>query len=509
MRGTPYIFSNLGRGVNAEAAPYAISEGQARDARNFRTSPVGTIVKRNGCVNLTSNATYPLSNALTSLFAAHTSTRWLIGAGSTKLYKISTSGAVNDLKTGLTSGKRWEWVQAPTSGGQGPLWGLNGTDTPQQWDGSAASSSNWTAASGTLPNGKYIAYHNNRIAIAGTSSNPSRLYLSALVDPAGSVDGARNWDTTSNAAITVDLDPNDGQEITGLGKVGSYLLVFKPRKIFVILDTDTGANRVLHNEVGTTAHRTIFETTNGTYFLSTDGTVFVTNGTTVTDISHDIHPLLMGIGGNNVQYAAAAYYDQAYYLSIPQGTNTNELLLEFDLATNSWWVHEIQFTSSTTGAVSQFAILEPSGSSTLYGALDGVSKVAEMFKDNTYQDFDNNYVAYWDGPWHTFGSPHIRKTLREIRVDALGNFDVYTQNSFSTTQNQEETTYWEVANPSTEFGGTGNFGGTGTFGDDAQITERRYYTPGVGRAWSLRFESENSQDCQIYAYTTAVNLRRD
>jgi len=502
MRGRPYIFSNLGRGINLEAAPYAISEGQARNGRNFHTSPVGTITKRNGCVtHSTPDA------ALTSLFPLHTSTRYLIGAGSTKLYKIATDGTVSDLKTSLTNNKRWEFVQAPTSGGQGPLWGLNGTDTPQQWDGSAATSSNWTAASGTLPNGKYIAYHNNRIAIAGTSSNPSRLYLSALVDPAGSVDGARNWSTPD--AVTIDFDPNDGQEITAIGKVGPYLLVFKPRKTFLVTDTDNGSYRVLNSEVGCSANRTVTETSNGTYFLSTEGAVYVTNGTTMTDISGDIRPVLAAIPGTSVSYACGIFYDQKYYLSIPQSGNTCELICEFDLATNTWWLHAIQFTSSIVGAVTQFAILEPSGSNILYGALDGTAKVAEMFKNATFQDFDNNYVAYWNGPWLSFGMPHLRKNLREIRVDGLGQFDVYTQNSFSTTESAQETTFWEVATEGTTFGGTGDFGGTGTYGDSATITERRYYTPGVGRVWSVQFKSTNNEDCQIYSYTLALDTRRD
>jgi hypothetical protein len=507
MRGTPYIFSNLGRGVNLEAAPYAISDGQARDARNFHTSPVGIITKRNGCPTFATPET-----AFTSLYALHVATPVLVGAGSTKLYKITSSGTVSSIKTGLTSNKRWEFVQAPTSGGQGPLWGMNGTDTPQQWDGVAASTSDWTAQSGggSVPNGKYLLYHNNRLIVAGTSSNPSRVYLSSIIDPAGSNDGARNWDTGTNEGITIDIDPNDGQEITGIGKLGPYILVFKPRKTYLITDTDTGAYRIAHSEIGCTAHRSIVETEAGTIFLASDGAVYVTNGTTANKISLDVHSALMEIGGANIQYAAAVFKDEGYYLSIPQGNNRNELILEFDLATKTWWIHAIQTGSTTSTGINQFTILNPATTSTLYGSLDSSAIIAEMFRKNTYTDLDTyTYTAYWDGPWHVFGLPHVRKTLREIRVDGNGQFDVYTQTSFSDDQIEQETKFWEVANPSTEFGGTGDFGGTGVFGDTAQITERRYYTPGVGRAWSIRFKSANSQACQIYAYTTSIDLRRD
>ena len=504
MRGTGYVFSSLGGGINREAAPYAITENQGRDSLNYHSTPVGVIKKRNGCP-LFSSPVVGASNHLTSLFALHTSIRWLVGAGGTKLFKIDTAGTSADLQTGLTSNLRWEFIQAPTATGpQGPLYGINGTDSPQQWDGSAGTSSTWTTAGVTaIPNGKYMTYHNNRVVITGVTSNPSRVYLSKLLDP-------RGWELPD--AVTVDLEPGDGQDITGVGHIGPYLLIFKPRKTYVITDSDLGSFRSISSETGCVANRSIVETEGGTYFYSSDGGVIVTDGNTIQDISLDVRPILKNIGSTSSAKPAATYYNGSYFLSIPESTIENSTTLEYDLTTQSWWPHKFNYATSSTTGTNQFTILNPSTTSTLYAAFaDTVApQVAEMFKINTYQDFGAyNFTSRWDGPWHVFSQPHQSKNLREIRADGLGEFTVYTARSFSSTFITEEAINWEVANPGSTFGGSGIFGGGGVFGDTATITERRYYTPGTARAFSLRFESINNLDCQIYSYTMAVDLRAD
>jgi hypothetical protein len=141
----------------------------------------------------------------------------------------------------ITSGVNWDFVQAAASGGQGPLYAMNGTDTPLQWTGSGNVAS-WTASSGSVPNGTMCKLHANRVWVAGVSANPSRLYWSDVGDP-------RAWP----AANVVDLDPQDGDVITGIGTIGPYLLVFKKTKTFVIYDDATGANRRL--SVGSAVRR--------------------------------------------------------------------------------------------------------------------------------------------------------------------------------------------------------------------------------------------------------------
>nr|MDQ3317454.1 hypothetical protein [Actinomycetota bacterium] len=263
MRGNAYLFRDFKGGVNAQAAPYNLQDGEARDVtRNVVSTQRGAVRKRDGVVTF---ATPP--EALNSLFAL-TSPNFLIGAGGTSLYRIDSSGMSAVLASTLTANLRWEFVQAPAQGGQGPLYGMNGTDTPKQWTGlTAASAVDWTSTSGALPNGKYLAYHGNRVFVAGVTAQPTRLYWSDIGNP-------RVWPVEN----VLDLDPGDGEPITGIGTLKGQLLVFKGSKAWTIFDLNTGANRRLGDNVGCVSHRSIVETTRGCYFLTRTQGIMVTDG---------------------------------------------------------------------------------------------------------------------------------------------------------------------------------------------------------------------------------------
>src|SRR4051812_29192810 len=118
MRGTPDRFTDFRHGVDLKAAPYLVAKNEARDARNVVSTTRGSIRKRDG--NQTFCSTFAGSPAsLTSLFAAQAAATALIATGAAKVYSVGTGGVSADI-TGaavLTSGARWEWVEAPTSGG--------------------------------------------------------------------------------------------------------------------------------------------------------------------------------------------------------------------------------------------------------------------------------------------------------------------------------------------------------------------------------------------------------
>jgi hypothetical protein len=495
-RGKPYVFSDFHEGVNLEAAPYSLDTGQARNSLNIHTSPSGSIKKRYGCPKLCSPEV-----TLNSLFGCNFATDVLIGAGSTKLFKITTTGTSTTLKTGLTSEVPWEWIQAPAvSEKGGPIYGVNGTDTPQYWDGAAAETKNWVATKGSVPNGKYIIYHENRVYIAKGST----LYWASIVNPF-------DWEAPDGGSTLV--DPEDGQEITGIGKAGPYLLIFKNRKTFLLTDSNTGGYRRISSEIGCGSHRSIVETSSGTFFMSSDSEIIVTDGSSFSRTTNQpIRPVMNLVTGANKAKVCAAHIGNYIYFSISEGGSINDTILEYDLVNQAWWPYKLSYSSTVTSGVNQFAILDPSLSTKLYGAgsVSATHRVFEMFVENKYYDNEeNSFQAYYITPWHVYSLPHLRKRMREVRVDSLGNFGLYSLNSFSAGENKEEVDNWESSGEGTTFGGTGNFGGTGVFGDEPQIIEKHYYTLGVGRAWSFKFESKDQQDLQIYSYSTWVDFKKD
>lgn len=95
------------------------------------------------------------------------------------------------------------------------------SEATQKWDGVAA---NFAALLGTPPsNGKYVVVWKNRLWIANTSAGKSRLHYSNEGNP-------EDW-TTVGAAGFIDVDKNDGDEITGIIPMGPVLYVFKKRTV--------------------------------------------------------------------------------------------------------------------------------------------------------------------------------------------------------------------------------------------------------------------------------------
>lgn len=143
---------------------------------------------------------------------AGTETQKRFAQAGTKLLKEDVDGVWDVLTTGLTADKEPCFEIFNDS----VFWASDGhVDTPQRWDGAAGSTSN---VGGTPPTFSFMVKHKNRMWAAGVASNPSRLYYS------GALDG-NDWVGATSGSI--DIDPSDGDRITGLKSHKNELLVFK------------------------------------------------------------------------------------------------------------------------------------------------------------------------------------------------------------------------------------------------------------------------------------------
>lgn len=509
-RGESTNFIDYSGGVNPAAAEYLLAENQAKDARNFHTTRIGSLKKRNGFSTHNDGTLNSVTDLDTthSLFPVNTATKSMIAVGndsdasSDTIAKVTTAGVCSVLKTGVTANTRWEWVQAPTSGSQGPIYGVNGADTPQFWDGSASSTSNWTASTGTVPSSaKYLLYHADRIWATGTS-NQGRVQYSGLSADAVPAPDPRNWDTDNY----VDIEPQDGEPITGIQDVGPYILVTKPRRSYVITDPVTGAWRQISNTIGCAAHRSMVSTPQGTIFLSEDSGVCITDGSKVEQIGLEIDPFIRQSATDNptkLPFAAAFLWENSYYLSIPYGASTNDLLLQYDLDSKSWWPHSINSNA--------FALLDPGGTPKLYSAYATSGRIHRAFAPDVYAD---SGAAYAGGTYHTsaylpFGEPHLNKRVTQIRMDGNGTWLLAGATSFSDDYENLDGIAWETVDDSDSFGVEGTFGGTGTFGPTGDAVQWRYFTPFFGRAISLKITNDDSRALEIFSSAAFLRLRAD
>lgn len=487
----PFGYQDFSGGINTKDATFLLTDNQARDLLNVQSSRTGAVIKRNGLVTF---ATPPV--VLTSLFAFEAAGPFLVGAGGASLYSVGTGGGVTVRKTGLTNNARWCWVQQPQVAGQGPLYGMNGVDAPQQWDGVAGSMSAWTAVTGAVPNGTICFVHNNSVFVAGVPAFPSRLFWSEPGDPT-------NWPV----ANVVDLDPMDGEAITGLGPVGAYLLVGKNHKLFVVTNSDTGANRRLSDSVGVASHRSIASGPAGTYFLSEERGVYITNGSTLTVLSDVIQPTIDAIIASEKQLAAGTFYQGHYYLSICDTGTSNNKTLDWDSTLESWWVQG--FGSN------EFALWHPAAQGQLYGAKAAVAIVDQCFAPGVFTDNGAAMTWVWRGPWQSpsfyrrrrFPTPYFRKRLRQLRVQGHGSVDVSIAKDFAAGESLYKAAVFPAA--SSTFGGDGTFGGAGTYGDTPMLQEARLFSFGVAYAFSLVFGNTSSTADEVDLYVMMLVDRTD
>jgi hypothetical protein len=140
-------------------------------------------------------------------------------------------------------------------------------DTPKSWDQTTAQD-----LAGSPPRFSFCVAHKNRAWAAGNYSAPSRLYYSANTDP-------EDWVGAGSGSI--DIDPSDGDMITGLVSHKDELIVFKgPNKGSIHRITgssptgsDAFARKNFVKGLGACWHNAIFSFADDIGFVSQYGSV--------------------------------------------------------------------------------------------------------------------------------------------------------------------------------------------------------------------------------------------
>jgi hypothetical protein len=286
---------------NPQVSRYTLEGGQTSRARSVLFGPNGSLVGRDGDA-VQGDTPDPQTAAYAAVALGD-----ILSGDAANLYRIDPATGTKALILGAFSATSpWSFAPSPLSSifSSGIVYATNGA---QQRKILSASSSAWTASAGTLPNSRFLLNAGNRIWAAfatnlGTSDPGSTLAWSEIGDP-------DDWP----AANVLLLDPGDGDDLTGLGRVGDYIAVFKGRKTFLIYDLDTGANRMLSATVGCKDGRSIVSTPYGVVFLSANGGVMVTDGSSVRPLGPPTEALFAG-----AQIAGAAFWRDRYIVTVAE-----------------------------------------------------------------------------------------------------------------------------------------------------------------------------------------------
>lgn len=138
------------------------------------------------------------------------------------------------------------------------------SDVPKSWDGTT-----FQNLAGTPPRFSFSVPHKNRQWAAGDFAHPSRLYYSVNLNP-------EDWVGATSGSI--DIDPDDGDMITGLASFKNELIVFKgPHKGSIHRisgdSTSTFSRTPFIYGIGAAWQHTIFPLPNDLGFVSPRGTV--------------------------------------------------------------------------------------------------------------------------------------------------------------------------------------------------------------------------------------------
>jgi len=329
-------------GLNNKDDSTQIADGMAQDLLNVLVTNK-EISKRYGYTKLNTTEITGSTGiyGLFPFYYANGASKKLIAVSDTQIYEyIPGTLSFSSINTGLTTGLR---TRAETF--HDLLISVNGTDADQKYNGTTSA-----ALGGSPPICKYIKLHKNYLFMAGNATYPSRLYWCDLDTP-------ETW----NALNFVDVNPNDGDLITGIDVSFDSLIITKEYNTYLLYgDTPTYTEGLTlwrikraNTSSGSVNQGSIAMTGQGLIDLSRNAGVQVMGGTTTnTDLnfdalrssmlSADISATMAGINESRITQAEAINWDNKYILSLPYGSSTtNNLNLVYDYYAGGWLLWDI------------------------------------------------------------------------------------------------------------------------------------------------------------------------
>lgn len=208
-------------GLVSAVPPSTIPPGAAAFIQNVDFSRLhGRIVKRRGIqINQAELVVGGVSKVSGLFHYVKTSgTKKLMAAAGNDVYEVA-GGVWTSRYTGVMAGANCNFVTFKDL-----LLMVAPTEATKKWDGVVAA---FVTLLGTPPsNGKFIAVFQNRVWIANTSAGKSRVHYSADGNP-------EDWITAGQAGF-MDVNADDGDEITGMVATSQVLIIFKNRSVHVI-----------------------------------------------------------------------------------------------------------------------------------------------------------------------------------------------------------------------------------------------------------------------------------
>lgn len=497
-RSAPYgVVKNTG-GLNSTFSSLNVGDNESTDCLNIDYDKFGSIIKRSGYSTLNSVA-FNSSATWNSLFWFELSsgTNYLIGTCGNKLAKMDgLDGTWDDITDTLTitagNNNQWTWTSFLDT-----AIGTNGVDLPAQWTGTG----NGTAAS--VPTGltkakfvenwnRFVFYAN--VTVSGTA-HPTRIYYS-------DIDSVSSW----NSASFRDMNKNDGQDITGIKKLGDRLVIYKERSIWIAQFTgDSDIPFVFTptpSSVGCVSGYSIQEVENGHIFLSYDGYYYF-DGVNSFKISDRItNTLSTSLEPSRFQYSASCYQrtKNRYWGShaIAAGS-TNSRVITWDSANNAFGLYKGHNASC-------FATVFTGGEERVYfGDYSGFVYRADTGSNDNPLGVATAIPAYYYTKWFNYDDLIDKKGVPIVTVYyQIANGTLTFSYSYDFDNGDQYSQTFSMSTSSALYGSA--IYDTDTYASTGGAVVRRDLI-GRGRVIRLKFENNNlSETMQVDGFGMLPHL---
>lgn len=344
-------FQNSG-GLNDNSSTLEIADGEATDIQNVVFDTGGAIKKRFGYTSIPSPAVQKVVSNATgvtglSFFEKSDGSKYIVGIANV-LGKATAFKKTYDTGGGIPSGA-WDnidYAGLPSNYTNDQLVTMNIAQDrvvmtmpatspvkPFSWNGTGVVTD--LTADADCPTSSLNAFHKNILFLSGNTTNPSRVYFSALGDI-----------TDYTVTDFFDVQTNDGGKVRGLVSAFDALYIFKDKSIFRLTggDRDSFVLEKMVDNIGTLSNKSIAVLGNLIFFVTDQNDIALYDGQyTVTFLSQKIRNTIGGLNFSRatnvigIGFSTYKYVDYDYYTSDSiSGSATNNQVLMFDTQHKAW-----------------------------------------------------------------------------------------------------------------------------------------------------------------------------
>lgn len=237
---------------------------------------------------------------------------------------------------------------------------VNNADATEVWDGTSGGSFASSGNASNAPKGKFIENFKNRMWISGNASYPDRVYYTSV--PSSISTPVLTWNTDVTTGTWIDINPLDGNPITGMTRWRSELLIFKTNFMYRLFDVNQVDPAPLY-PVGTSSQESIVETKSGLFFHHSSGFYMYNAYDMIQEISRPIIDIVKAIpsssyasitgwlepDGDHICWSVGNIFVQAANQTAGNtGRFFKNLVLRYTISTQTWThrTYPTQFVAS-------------------------------------------------------------------------------------------------------------------------------------------------------------------